>query len=182
MQTQVQITYTDYRSLPETGPRYQVLDGDLVMSPAPDTRHQRLVFRVARLLQQFVEQRRLGEVLPAPTDVVLSETNVLQPDVLFVARRNRKRIEEEAVVGPPDLCIEVLSPKSRHLDLGIKRRLYARFGVREYWVVDPGDQTITVHNLAADPTGPGTTYYMGDTQKSQMLSGWRLDVSALFAD
>ncbi|MES3629219.1 MAG: Uma2 family endonuclease, partial [Longimonas sp.] len=127
-----QYSYADYQQLPEGAP-YQLIDGSLVMSPAPTSNHQRIVAYLYRALYACVEDG--GEVLFAPIDVKLSDTNVVQPDLVFVAKERLDVIGEQVIDGAPDLVMEVLSPSTAHHDLTTKKRLYEMHGVQEYWVV-----------------------------------------------
>ena len=106
-------TYDQYRDLPETGPRYQLIDGELIMSPAPTSRHQTIILRIASAIFVFVEKNLLGQVFVSPIDVILSTLDVLQPDVIFISNARRKIIAREGIRGAPDLCVEVLSKKTR---------------------------------------------------------------------
>lgn len=133
----VRFTYNDYLLLPEDK-RYEILDGDLHMVTAPNIGHQRTSRNFLSALFQHVKERKLGEVLGAPCDVILSEENVVQPDILFVRKERLGIIGEMNVRGAPDLVIEVLSDGSRGADLEVKRKVYASFGVQEFWIVDPG--------------------------------------------
>ena len=130
------LTYADYCALPEDGRRYEILDGALVVSPAPVPRHQGASIHLSALLHRYVRQRRLGRVYTAPIDVLLSPTTICQPDIVFVASANESLITERAIEGPPDLLVEILSPSTARRDRGIKARLYAGFGVAHYWIVD----------------------------------------------
>jgi Uma2 family endonuclease len=130
-------TYADYCELPDDRNRYEILEGELVVNPAPNTGHQRAVGGLYLFLRNHVRRSRLGEVFLAPYDVLLSDTTVVQPDLLFVARERLAIVLPAHVVGPPDLVIEVLSPSTANRDQGLKRDLYARFGVPHYWLADP---------------------------------------------
>ena len=130
-------TYEDYLLLPEDK-RYEILDGDLYVVAAPDIRHQRTARRLLVALTLHVEETGLGEVFFAPCDVILSSDNVFQPDILFVRKDRLGMVSDLNLEGPPDLAIEILSPGTRTKDLEVKRRIYARYGVREYWIADPG--------------------------------------------
>lgn len=131
------LTYEDYCALPDDGKRYEVLDGVLVVSPAPVPRHQGVNLRLAALLEQYARKNGLGRVYAAPIDVLLSRTTICQPDVVFVARAREHLITERAIEGAPDLLVEILSPSTARRDRGVKARLYARLGVAHYWIVDP---------------------------------------------
>ena len=125
-----------YKMLPE-GTLAELINGNIFMSPSPVRKHQRLILKLASLMDQFVEKGDLGEVNVAPYDVYLDEKeNAVQPDIVFVAKANIS-ILGDTVHGVPDLLVEVLSPGNKSYDLETKKQLYERFGVREYWVLDP---------------------------------------------
>jgi Uma2 family endonuclease len=131
------LRYEDYCALPDDGKRYEVLDGALVVSPAPVPRHQGVNLRLAALLEQHARANGLGRVYAAPIDVLLSRTTICQPDIVFVARAREHLITERAIEGAPDLLVEILSPSTARRDRGIKARLYGRLGVAHYWIIDP---------------------------------------------
>ncbi len=175
-------TYKEYRALPETGPHFQLVDGDLIMTPAPTTRHQRISRNLEFLLHEYAVNSGVGEVFDAPTDVVLSDTDVVQPDLFLVLSPNADRISEHAVVGAPDLVIEILSPASEALDRDYKRKLYARHGVIEYWIVDPVADVIEVWSLQANPDRPSAdAAFSGDSVvASPLLPAFRLTPAEIF--
>ncbi len=139
----IRLTYADYCALPEDGRRYEILDGDLDMSPAPLTTPQRVSRNLSNVLVDEVHAKGLGEILTAPYDVVLGEHCVVQPDIIFVANENARIITPKNIQGSPDLLIEVLSPTSIERDTRDKRNIYARCGVKHYWMVDPAARTVT---------------------------------------
>ena len=147
----VVLTYDDYVALPADGRRYELHGGALSVTPAPGVTHERVKRRLFARLLHHVEARRLGEVFDAPVDVLLSDTTVLQPDILFVATDRAALVAERGVVGPPTLVIEVVSPSSRTVDHIVKRQLYARHGVPYYWTVDPAARSIEA--LVLGPEG-----------------------------
>lgn len=171
--------YEDYRRTPDDE-RYELLDGELIMVPAPRVDHQRVVLRLASALHAFVEERGLGEVLVAPCDVVLSDTDVVQPDVLFVSRERAHVVVPENVRGAPDLVVEVFSPSTGERDRTVKRALYARHGVREYWQVDAQARTVTV--LRSSGAGFETEdVCRGDqTARSAVLDGFGVGLERIF--
>jgi Uma2 family endonuclease len=125
-----------YRMLPE-GTLAELIKGKIYMSPSPVTNHQRIIFKISRLIADFVEVHNLGEVFVAPFDVYLDENNnAVQPDIIFVAKENLSIIKEH-IHGVPDLLIEVLSEGNKSHDLKTKKDLYEKFGVKEYWIIDP---------------------------------------------
>lgn len=133
----IRLTYDDYALLPDDGKRYEIIDGDLFVTPAPLTRHQKISRQLQFILMSALEKKGLGEVYDAPVDVVLDAENIVQPDLVFVRSERRRIITEKFIEGPPDLMIEILSPSTRRRDVLTKSALYARFGVPSYWIVDP---------------------------------------------
>lgn len=136
-------TYTDYCQLPEGAP-YQLIGGEFILTPAPGTYHQVVLFNLAVEMGNFVRQAGLGRVLLAPVDVYLGETEAYQPDIIFVARERMGIIEPQRINGPPDLVVEILSPATAYYDLRKKFKVYERCGVREYWIVDPQEKSVQV--------------------------------------
>ncbi|MBI5548984.1 MAG: Uma2 family endonuclease [Deltaproteobacteria bacterium] len=132
-------TLADYLRLPEGEP-YQLIEGELFMTPAPTSRHQRAVVKLLRLLADWADRLDAGEALVSPFDVVLDDATAVQPDVLFVCKERLKIIEDRCM-GPPDLAVEVLSPSNAGLDRTRKLKLYARFGVPRVWVIDCEERT-----------------------------------------
>ncbi len=168
----VKLTYEDYRHTPEDQ-RFELLDGELIPAPAPNLRHQRIGTRLEALLHAFVQHEGLGEVYPAPCDVVLSNTDVVQPDLLFVSdERGHLLLGGDNVLGAPDLVVEILSPATAGRDRTLKRALYARHGVKEYWLVDPDARTVTVLGLGAGDFEVVGVYGEGQTMSSPTLSGF----------
>ncbi|THJ24377.1 MAG: Uma2 family endonuclease [Nitrospira sp. CG24E] len=138
------LTYHDYLLLPDDGKRYEILDGDLFVTPSPVTRHQLVVGRFLHHLMTYLETNPIGTVFTAPYDVVLSETDILEPDLILVLTNGRARITEKNVQGPPDIVMEVLSPGTAARDRGLKHKRYERFGVQEYWLVDPDQNSLEI--------------------------------------
>ena len=174
-------TYEDYRTAPPDK-RYELLDGELLLTPAPNLRHQRLQLRLGTRLAHFIEERALGELFFAPCDVVLSDTDVVQPDLLFVSRERRRLLSSgDNVRGAPDLVVEILSPATADRDRGYKHALYAKHGVQEYWLVDPAAETITIHCQRDAALVVAHTFGRGETLRSPLLAGFELDLDAVFA-
>ena len=171
-------TYDDYVRLPEGAP-YQLINGSLVMSPAPALQHQRIVAYLYRSLYACIEDG--GEVLFSPIDVKLSDTDVLQPDLVFVAQERLNIIGEQVIDGAPDLVMEVLSPSTAHHDLTTKKRLYEMHGVHEYWVVDPKSRTVEIHTR----TDAGFIQHQrrvdSGTATSALVEGLAVELDSLFA-
>jgi Uma2 family endonuclease len=143
----IRLTYDDYVGLPDDGKRYEILDGELSVSPAPTSRHQIASINLSTVLNVFVRQNRLGRVLEAPTDVILASTTIVQPDILFVRAERATIISERGVEGPPDLHVEILSTWTARQDRTTKATLYARFTIPHYWIVDAEARTIELYEL-----------------------------------
>ncbi len=176
------ITYQDYLQLPEGG-RWEVLEGDLRMVPAPGELHQRVSSGLYDALKAFVKQHGLGRVYYAPMDVILAEDSVLQPDLLLIRKDRLSILVPEGVRGAPDLVIEVLSPgPTAARDRGIKRHLYGRYGVQEYWLVDPDARTVEVTVADDGELRTWQVFRAGDRVQSPLLPGFELVLEELFTE
>ena len=142
------LTYEDYVELPDDGKRYEILDGELFVSPAPTPRHQRVLFNLASKLREHARDRQLGEILVSPIDLILAPTIIAQPDILFIRVGRESSVTERAIEAAPELVIEILSPSTGRRDRTTKAKLYARFGVPYYWLLDPGERTFEGYRLA----------------------------------
>ncbi len=137
-------TYADYLKLPEDGIRYEIIAGELFMSPAPILGHQLTIGRLHVAIANFLDKKPLGEIFLSPTDVVLSQINILQPDLVFVAREKFEILTRENIQGAPDLVVEVLSHGTEKRDREEKLAQYSRFEVQEYWMVNHEQQWVEV--------------------------------------
>ena len=175
----IKFTYEDYLSAPEDE-RYELLDGALVMTPAPGEPHQRVSMWLGWKLIQFVAENRLGEVYHAPFDVVLSDFDVVQPDLIFVSHARAHIITPANLQGAPDLVVEILSPSTAERDKTFKYALYAEHGVGEYWMVDTDAKTITVLLLGERGFAVAGIYGEGQTLESPTLGGFALAIDDIF--
>jgi Uma2 family endonuclease len=173
-------TYEDFLKTPDDGQRYELIDGEIVVSASPILVHQTAVFELAVIFRAFVKRRQLGKVVMAPMDVRLAPDIVVQPDFCFVRKGSlADNPNEERIAGSADVMIEVLTPSNPGHDLVRKRELYARYGVAEYWIVDPIRKTITALSLADGqyveiPQANGVL-------ASTTLAGLEVDLAAYFA-
>jgi Uma2 family endonuclease len=174
------MTVADYRQMPETGPRYQLVQGRFYMSPAPNRFHQQIVMNIAYLLRRFLEDHPIGEVYISPFDVYLTENDAYQPDVLYVSNANKGILTDQGAEGAPDLAVEVLSRKTSFLDLGTKRDVYARTGVIELWIADPEALTVAIYRLQEDGDTPAATYDARAEFSSALLPGLIVRVADVF--
>jgi Uma2 family endonuclease len=144
----LKLTYEDYLYFPEDGRRHELINGEHYVTAAPNLKHQTAALNLSSDLRNFVRPRGLGRIWAAPTDVVLSEFDVVQPDVLFVSKARLHIAAGGAEIqGAPDLVVEILSPKTRRTDAITKRHLYEKYGVLEYWIVDPELETVEIYRL-----------------------------------
>jgi Uma2 family endonuclease len=182
-QTQpVKLTYEDYVRIPEDGNRHEIIDGEHYVTPAPNTIHQRILVRLTGIIAPFLRDRRLGELLVAPVDIVLSPTNIVQPDLVFISAARASIITYPNIQGAPDLAIEILSKGTRRRDETLKRKLYEQFGIGEYWVVDPELETVKVYRLTASGYTPATelSKRSADRLTTPLLPGLELPLSEIF--
>lgn len=177
-EARVKFTYQDYRSLPDEK-RYELLEGELVMVPSPKEYHQRISGRLEFLLRAFVQEHDLGAVYDAPFDVVLSEETVVQPDIIFIAKERLEIITEDNVRGAPDLVIEILSEATAERDRIAKKLLYAKYGVKEYWLVDPQTKSIEVLQLGERGFETVGVWWEGQALRSPLLK-LGLDLAKIF--
>ncbi len=139
-------TYEEYYKL-DDDQRYEIIGGNLLMAPAPDTWHQDWSRKLFRLIDRFVTKNNRGEVFYAPIDIVFDEENTVQPDIVFIATPNLQIIQRRAIFGVPALLVELVSPSSVRRDRYDKKALYARFGVKEYWIGDPANKALEILTL-----------------------------------
>jgi Uma2 family endonuclease len=173
------LTYADYEKIPADGFRHEIIGGDEFMTPAPNLDHQRVVVKLTAMLENHAAGKKLGRVFVAPTDVVLSKHDIVEPDVLFVSEGRRSILGDKAIEGAPDLVVEVLSPSTQVEDRGPKLALYERSGVAEYWIVDPSSKTVEIREFGA--TRRTRVYQEGQSFESALLPGLPIQLSDVFA-
>ncbi|MBV8202787.1 MAG: Uma2 family endonuclease [Acidobacteria bacterium] len=192
--TTAKLTYEDLLKLPDDDKRHEIIDGVHYVMSSPVLRHQRVVRRLGVSIANFVDATDRGEVFFVDVDVVLSPYDVVVPDLLYVSEERRHLLQEKNIPGAPDLAAEVLSPSTRRKDRVLKRRLFEREGVREYWILDPDRNTVRLYHLApedpedpGDPVGAGygdgveLAAAAGDVLTTPLLPGWSLPLSVVFA-
>ena len=173
-------TYDDYTQLPDNGMRYEVIKGELYMSPAPSPKHQQIILKLAIAMSQFVHADQLGEIYQSPIDVKTSDfAGVVQPDLLFIASKQLDIVQETLIEGVPDLIVEVLSPGNPLHDRRIKFELYAQAGVREYWLIDPDARTVEIYVLRGQAYAPLGNFGIGQQTRSEVLEGFVVDVEKI---
>lgn len=179
-------TYDDYRTLPEDlSRRYELLDGDLFMVPAPTTRHQRILRKLLGILDRHVTAERFGEVFVSPVDVILGQGDareVAEPDIVFIAAPRRDIVKLHGIEGAPDLVVEILSRGTGDRDRGYKFKLYARHGVREYWIVDPDARTLEVFTPGVEGFVAAACLGAADTYSPALLPGLTVPLAEIFGE
>jgi Uma2 family endonuclease len=178
----VTFTYEDYLLFPDDGRRHELIGGEHFMTPAPDTKHQIISSNLHRLISHFVHQKRLGRLFSARSDVVLSDTDVVQPDLLFVSAARAHIISEKNIQGVPDLVVEIISETTRRTDEIVKRKVYEGNGVAEYWIVDPALETVKVYRMTDEGyvRAAELSREAGDTLTTPLLPEFRITLAEVF--
>lgn len=179
LKTKIKYTYNDYAQM-DDDKRYELIEGELYMVPAPGFQHQTISRDLGVVLWEFVKKNNLGTVLYAPFDVVLSETDVVQPDIIFVSKERMGLMTEKNLRGAPDLAIEILSTATRERDKLVKKRLYREYGVKEFWIVDPDRRTIEIMVLKETGFETFGIYFIDDELTSPLLKGFRFYLKEVF--
>jgi Uma2 family endonuclease len=174
-------SYQDYFELPDDGNKYEIIEGELIMSPAPYTIHQEVMLNIAVELVNFVRKTKIGKIYVAPTDVVISDINVVQPDILFITSEKLQIITAKNIKGVPDLIIEIISPATGYYDLSGKKDLYEKFGIQEYWIVDPMKQRVEIYLNFERRFELHQRLEQRGIVKSIILNGFQLNLDTIFA-
>jgi len=175
------LTYQDYLTFPDgDGIKKEIIEGELFMSPAPSIKHQLISRELAFLLHNYIKQHDLGELFFAPCDVVFSNINVMQPDILFISKNNFHILTELNIKGAPDLIVEIISSSSRDTDRIYKKNVYQKFGVKEYWLVDPNEETVEIWALKNKIFQLHCRASKDQKIESQLLKGLRIDLDLIF--
>ena len=161
------------------GAPYQLIGGELIITPTPTPYHQRISRRIEFLLIQYVEGNNLGEVFDSPIDVYFEQTETYQPDVIFISKERLDIIKETRLEGAPDLVIEILSPATAYYDLRKKFKIYEKYRVKEYWIIDPEEKNIEVY------VNKGNRFYLiqnvkSGIAKSEVLKGFQIEIEKIF--
>ncbi|MCI0418016.1 MAG: Uma2 family endonuclease [Acidobacteria bacterium] len=172
-------TYADYCVLPQDYRRHEIVEGEHIVTPSPTARHQKVLAALQFLLDSHVRSQKLGTLLAAPMDVVLSETSVIQPDLLFVSTLREHIITEPYVDGPPDLVIEVLSASTASMDRGGKMRLYAKYRIPHYWIVDAKEVTLETFELREAEYQLQAKFDKTETAVSKLFPGLQIPMAEL---
>jgi len=173
------ISVNYYKLLPEGAP-YQLIEGELVMTPAPNPRHQIILGNIVEKIRSFIKGK--GIALFSPVDVYLDDENAFQPDLVYLSEERKAIIKKDGIYGAPDIVIEILSPSTAHYDLREKFKVYERTGVREYWIVDPDMKTVEVY---INDGGAFSLKYKVEVEGevgSTILEGFKINIEEIFTD
>ena len=174
------LTVEHYRNLPETGPRYQLIDGDLYMAPAPNRFHQDISRNLEFILLKYLAEHPIGVLYHAPFDVYLTNTDVFQPDIVIILNENRAVLTDAGAKGPPDFVVESLSLSTRLLDLENKKRTYARLGIKELWIIDPEPGLLSRYEFQIDRQNPVQTLNLNQSVTTRLFPGLVVQLGEVF--
>ncbi len=181
----VKLTYDDFLLFPDDGKRHELIDGEHYVTPSPTFGHQGVIGNLYFLIRSYLESHNIGQVFVAPLDTILSKFDVVEPDLLFIARaRAAELLSSQWVTGAPDLVVEIGSPSTRARDETIKRRLYERAGVSEYWFVDPQIDVVRVYRREDDRFSRPRELAResGDILTTPLLPGLELALADIFKE
>jgi Uma2 family endonuclease len=174
------LTFADWLEYPDDGRLYELIDGELFVTPPPNIEHQRISRDLEYVLVGYLRKTRAGEVLDAPVGVKLGDEDVLEPDLVVVLTENADRIGPQAIEGAPDLVVEILSPGTARRDLGSKRRKHEEAGVREYWIVDPASRSVEVLTRSQEAFERAGLYRRGEELRSVLLADLTVALDDVF--
>ena len=181
----LKLTYDDFVLFPDDGKRHELIDGEHYVTPSPNTRHQRILARLHLLIGMWLDRHRIGQVFFAPYDVVFTDFDIVEPDLLYFSNeRAAEVITPRHARGAPEIVVEIASPGTRKRDETIKRRLYEREGVSEYWVVDPEVDVVRVYRREGEHFGRAAelTREAGDTLTTPLLPGLEMPLGRVFEE
>ena len=164
-------TIKDYQLLDEGSP-YQLINGELIMSPSPTTPHQERSVDIIYQIRHFLKTNPIGKVYIAPTDVYFEEYNAYKPDILYISNEKKEIIKDDGIHGAPDMIIEILSRSTGYYDSNSKKKIYERYGVKEYWLIDPADDEVIGYELVK---GKYKEFYRGTGKFTSKVL--KLDIS-----
>jgi len=180
----VKLTYDDFVLFPDDGKRHELIDGEHYVTPSPARKHQSIAWNLNRMIGVYLELHPIGRAFQAPFDVIFSRFDVVEPDLLFISAARLDVLTDANVQGAPNLVVEIGSPGTRKRDETIKKRLYEREGVEEYWVIDPELDVVNVYRRVKGryERSSELTLEHGDTLTSPLLPGLELPLVKIFAD
>ncbi len=176
------LTYWEYTLLPDDGKRYEILEGELQMTPSPKTKHQVVIGNLFVAISLFLKKNKIGKVFVAPFDVILSQNNVVEPDIIFISNENSDIITEDNIQGSPDMLVEILSPSTEKNDRVKKKTIYEKYGVKEYWIVDPENEYVEIYTLKENNYQLLHSVMKDGVINSKVIKGFSIQAQLLFID
>ena len=177
------LTYDDYKTFPDNdGIRKEIIEGELYMTPAPSLKHQTILGKLHIVIHNFVDNKNLGKIFLAPCDVVFSNINVMQPDLIFIAKKSYLILTDLNIQGAPDLLIEILSPSTKENDQIYKKQVYEKFGVKEYWIIDPVGESVEIWSLINKKYNLVEHANKEQTITSHLLKELKIELTQVFSD
>jgi Uma2 family endonuclease len=173
-------TYEDYLNLPDNGKRYEIINGELYMAPAPTLDHQDTIGEFYLTIGNFLKTNPIGKIYLAPTDIIFSDIDVMQPDLIFVSKEKFDILTRENIQGAPDLVIEVLSPGTEKRDRTIKLKAYSKFGVSEYWMASDEKATVEVWRRRGKKLEFHAVLGRAQTLATPLLPGLEISLEKIF--
>jgi len=175
------LTYADYELLPDDDLRHEIIDGEHYVTASPVTRHQRISLSLLHLIQSYLDTHLIGELFSAPFDVVLSFHDVVVPDLIYLSKARAHLLTVKNLQGAPDLVVEILSPSTKPRDERLKRNLYERVGVSEYWLVDPDQDVVTIYRRGGAGFLPPIRFEKDGVVTTPLLPDFELPLARLLA-
>jgi len=175
----VKLTYKDYLQYPDDGKRHEIINGDHYMTPSPNSYHQYYSKKIVFQMENHLINTEQGVVFYAPLGVILSDNDIIQPDIIFVSYNNIQIIKEPGIFGSPDLVIEILSQSTRSRDKGLKMDIYAKYSIPEYWIVDSEEKIIFLYRL--DGNKYKREQVSDKTLSTISIPGFVLDLNDVFS-
>ncbi len=174
------LTYEDYVRFPEDGLRHEIIDGEHYVTASPATRHQRISRNLLYLIQSYLDGHPVGEIFAAPFDALLGEHDIVVPDLLYLSNERRQFLTSKNLQGSPSLVVEILSPSTSRRDRQLKRDLYERTSVDEYWIVDPERDAIEIYRRSGDGFEDPVIFQGNATVTTAQMPGFELALSRVF--
>ncbi len=176
------LTVDDYLLMPDNGKSLQLIDGDFIMAPSPNLKHQEVSRNIQEQFSEFLKKDSIGKILNAPMDYYIDNYNVVQPDLIYISKKKYRILFEKGVRNTPDLLIEIISKKTESTDRDLKRDLYWRVGVKEYWIVDINEESIEVYKYKSEGYRLEKIYKKENNDKimTELLKGLKIDLNKVF--
>jgi len=175
------LTYEDYITLPNDRNRYEILEGELIVTPSPTFKHQEVSRNLLLILHYHIKKNNLGKIVAAPMDVILEDTTVAQPDIIFISKEKYRFVTKRGIECAPDLLVEILSPSSKRYDRVSKMQIYGKHSVTWYWIVDPDSSTVEEYRIEKGNYVLAGTYQKSDTFAPELFPDLKIELSQVWA-